>query len=175
MLTIVRFQAMIKPDMVTPEKFREVMSNFATGVTVVTTTSADGSPYGLTVSSFASVSLNPVLVLVCLDNRLSGLASFQNSKLFGVSILSEAQEEISRMFAKKDSERPASIYFEGRNGVPLMRNALATFECETVEKYPGGDHTIFMGQVISAEIIDAKHGAFPLVYFRGKYRKVAET
>lgn len=145
------------------------MGHFATGITVVTTRDADGSPYGLTVNSFTSLSLDPLLVLVCLDNRLSGLQAFKDSGRFGVSILSEHQEDVSRMFAKKDSERPMSIYFEGRMGLPLLRNALAVMECEVQTVYAGGDHQIFIGEVKTAEALQADH---PLLYFRGKYRRV---
>ncbi len=144
------------------------MSNWATGVTVVTT-NADGIPYGLTVSSFASVSLDPVLVLVCLDNRLSGLHHFKESKHFGVNILSAAQEDISRLFAKKGTERPPELYFKGKTGVPLLHGALAVLECETVATYPGGDHMIFLGQAQSLDVLEGKQGAKPLLYFRGGY------
>jgi flavin reductase (DIM6/NTAB) family NADH-FMN oxidoreductase RutF len=145
------------------------MGNFATGITVVTTRDGDGKPYGLTVNSFTSVSLDPILVLVCLDNRLSGLKSFLHSKHFGISVLSEHQEELSRMFAKKDSERPANIYFEGKLGLPLLRNSVAVMECETVKVYEGGDHQIFLGEVKAAEVLQLDH---PLLYFRGKYQRV---
>jgi flavin reductase (DIM6/NTAB) family NADH-FMN oxidoreductase RutF len=155
--------------MVTSDQFRQVMGNFATGITVVTTHDKEGKPYGLTVNSFTSVSLNPVLVLVCLDLRLSGLQSFKDSKHFGVSILSEHQEEISRMFAKKDAERPATVYYEGSLGVPLLRNSIATMECKTVQIYEGGDHLIFLGEVDNAELLQPDH---PLLYFRGKYHHV---
>src|SRR5436190_231480 len=128
--------------MVTPDLFRQVMGHFATGITVVTTKDAFGKPYGLTVNSFTSVSLDPVLILVCLDNKLSGLHSFKNSKHFGVSILSEHQEDMSRMFAKKDSERPPTIYYEGKLGIPLLQNSLAIMECETVAVHEAGDHQI---------------------------------
>src|SRR5919205_3160564 len=107
--------------MINSDQFRQVMGNFATGITVVTTRDAKGNPYGLTVNSFTSVSLNPILVLVCLDNKLSGLQAFKDSKHFGVSILSEHQEDASRMFAKKDSERPANIFFDGKLGMPLLK------------------------------------------------------
>jgi flavin reductase (DIM6/NTAB) family NADH-FMN oxidoreductase RutF len=156
--------------MVTSDQFRQVMANFATGITVVTTIDKDGKPYGLTVNSFTSVSLNPVLVLVCLDVRLSGLQSFRDSRHFGVSILSEHQEDVSRMFAKKDAERPTEIFFEGKLGMPLLKNALAIMECQTVKIYEGGDHLIFLGEVDNAENIQPDH---PLLYFRGKYRKVS--
>src|SRR6266513_178831 len=99
--------------MVTSDQFRQVMGSFATGITVVTTRDTDGKPYGLTVNSFTSVSLNPLLVLVCLDLRLSGLQAFKDSKHFGVSMLSEHQEDLSRVFAKKDAERPPGIFFDG--------------------------------------------------------------
>src|SRR5437016_10892112 len=115
---------MIDLDMVTSDKFREVMSHFATGITVVTTVDKHGNPYGLTVNSFTSVSLDPVLVLVCLDNKLSGLQAFKDTKHFGISVLSEHQEELSRMFAKKDAERPPNIFFDGTLGVPLLLNSL---------------------------------------------------
>jgi flavin reductase (DIM6/NTAB) family NADH-FMN oxidoreductase RutF len=158
--------------MVTADKFRQVMGNFATGITVVTTLDKSGKPYGLTVNSFTSVSLDPVLVLVCLDNKLSGLQSFIDSKHFGVSMLSDAQEDVSRMFAKKDSERPASIYFQGELlGVPLLRNSIAVMECEVVAKHPAGDHTIFVGRVEHADVLEA---AKPLLYFRGKYQHLEE-
>ena len=146
------------------------MGNFATGITVVTTKDSSGKPYGLTVNSFTSVSLNPILVLVCFDNNLSGLQAFKDSKHFGVSMLSEHQEDLSRMFAKKDSERPSNLYFEGKLGVPLLNNSLAVMECETVAVYAGGDHQMFLGEVKSAEVLQAGQG--PLLYFRGKYQPV---
>ena len=156
--------------MVNSDQFRQVMGNFATGITVVTTKDTSGKPYGLTVSSFTSVSLNPVLVLVCFENKLSGLQAFKDSRHFGVSILSEHQEDLSRMFATKDSDRPASVYFEGKLGMPLLHNSLAVMECETVEVYAGGDHQIFLGEVKSVEVLQAGQG--PLLYFRGKYRHI---
>ena len=137
--------------MKTPELFRQVLSQWATGVTVVTT-AGDGAPYGLTVSSFSSVSLDPMMVLVCLDNRLSGLDHFKKSGNFGVSILAEGQQEISGLFARKGTERPPALYFNGPSGIPLIREALAVIECKTAATYPGGDHTIFLGEVLSLEV-----------------------
>jgi flavin reductase (DIM6/NTAB) family NADH-FMN oxidoreductase RutF len=155
--------------MISSDKFRQVMSNFATGITVVTTLDKAGRPYGLTVNSFTSVSLDPVLVLVCLDNKVSGLESFKNCKQFGVSILSEHQEDLSRIFAKKDSERSPAIYFDGKLGMPLLKNALAVMECETVAMHQAGDHIIFVGRVESAEVFAPEQ---PLLYFRGKYTRL---
>jgi flavin reductase (DIM6/NTAB) family NADH-FMN oxidoreductase RutF len=155
--------------MVTPDKFRQVMGNFATGITVVTTIDKSGKPYGLTVNSFTSVSLDPVLVLVCLDNKLTGFRWFVDSKHFGVSMLSDAQEDVSRLFATKDSERPSNMYFEGQLGMPLLRNSIAIMECEIVAKHLAGDHTIFVGQVEHADVLET---AKPLLYFRGKYQQL---
>jgi len=155
--------------MISSDQFRHVMGNFATGITIVTTRDSNGDPRGLTVNSFTSVSLDPVLVLVCFDKNLSSLEAFRHSKRFGVSMLGENQEELSRLFAKRDSERPASLYFEGKLGMPLLKNSIAVMECETVEVYQGGDHLIFLGEVKHGEVLHANH---PLLYFRGKYRKL---
>ena len=100
------------------------MGNFATGITIVTTRDRDGEPRGLTVNSFTSVSLDPVLVLVCFDKNLSSLQAFKDSMRFGVSMLGENQEEASRLFAKRDSERPANLYFEGKLGMPLLKREI---------------------------------------------------
>jgi flavin reductase (DIM6/NTAB) family NADH-FMN oxidoreductase RutF len=158
--------------MITTDLYRQVMGNWGTGVTVVSTKDKNGQPYGLTVSSFTSVSMDPILVLVCLDDRLSGLQFFKDSMNFGVSILSEAQQEISRLFAKKDTLRPPELYFNGETGIPLIRDSLVTLECETTEIYPGGDHSIFLGKVLAAELHGAMQGTKPLLYFRGKYERL---
>ena len=158
--------------MITTDLYRQVMGNWGTGVTIVTTKDQNGRPYGLTVSSFTSVSMDPILVLVCLDDRLSGLQFFKDSMNFGVSILSEAQQEVSRLFAKKDTLRPPELYFNGETGIPLIRDSLVTLECETTEIYPGGDHSIFLGKVLAAELHGAMQGTKPLLYFRGKYERL---
>ena len=158
--------------MVTPDLFRQVMSNWGSGVTIVTTADSSGNPYGLTVSSFASVSLDPLLVLVCIDNRLTGMQHFKDSRQFGVSILTESQEDVSRLFARKGTERPPELYFRGKAGVPLVRGSLAALECETIATYPGGDHSIFLGQVQELDLLEAKQGAKPLLYFRGGYQRL---
>jgi flavin reductase (DIM6/NTAB) family NADH-FMN oxidoreductase RutF len=158
--------------MVTPDLYRQAMGSWGTGVTIVTTAGEDGIPYGLTVSSFTSVSLEPPLILVCLDNRLSGIGLFQTAKHFGVSILADSQEDVSRVFAKKGSERPASLFTVGRAGVPLIRGALVGLECEVAATYPGGDHTIFLGRPLSIDVMAAEKGEKPLLYFRGRYERL---
>src|SRR5437867_12986955 len=106
--------------MITSDQFRRVMSNFATGITVVTTHDSNGQHCGLTVNSFTSDSLDPLLVLVCFDKKLNSLQAFKDSKWFGVRMLSKRQEDLSRLFAKRDSERPVTLDFQGRLGMPWM-------------------------------------------------------
>ena len=158
--------------MVTADLFRQVLSNWGSGVTIVSTVDDAGVPYGLTVNSFTSVSLDPPLVLVCLDNRLSGLAHFSTTKKFGVSILAEAQQEVSTIFAKKGVERPASTFMMGETGTPIVREALAGIECSLEATYPGGDHTIYVGRVEAVCLMAAAAGAKPLLYFRGRYERI---
>lgn len=158
--------------MVTADLFRQALGNWATGVTIVATPGVDGKPYGLTVSSFTSVSLNPPLILVCLDNRISGLQAFKDSGKFGVSILSENQADLSTLFAKKDSVRPEDLYFKGRTGVPLIIGSLVGIECRNHGMFPGGDHQILVGEVEEVQFDGAELGKEPLLYFRGKYRNL---
>ena len=158
--------------MVIADLFRQILGNWGTGVTIVSTPGRDGKPYGLTVSSFTSVSLDPPLILVCLDNRISGIQAFKDSGIFGVSILAEGQADLSTLFAKKDTERPAELYFMGKTGVPLINDALATLECRTEAVYAGGDHQILLGAVEAGALGTATDGKGPLLYFRGKYSTV---
>ncbi len=151
------------------------MSHFVTGITVVTTLTADGQAYGITVNSFASVSLAPLLVVICLDNRLSGFDSFQTGKLFGVSILADDQEDVSRYFAQRGLDRSQATYFQGSTGVPLVAGALATLECEIVNAFPGGDHTIFLGQVKACDLQPEAETKGALVYFKSRYMRLTST
>ena len=160
--------------MITADLFRQVMGHWGTGVTIVSTPGKDGKPYGLTVSSFTSVSLDPPLILVCLDNRISGLQAFKDSGKFGVSLLAEGQSELSTLFARKDTVRPEELYFTGSIGVPLIKDSLATLECRTHAIYPGGDHQILLGEVHAADLGTAEEGVGPLIYWRGGYRKLRD-
>jgi flavin reductase (DIM6/NTAB) family NADH-FMN oxidoreductase RutF len=151
------------------------MSHFATGITVVTGVTAEGLTYGITVNSFASVSLQPLQVLICLDNRLSGFDSFQTGKLFGVSILADDQESVSRYFAQRGMDRSQATYFRGSTGVPLIAGALATLECVIVNAFPGGDHTIFLGLVKACDLRADAQTKGSLVYFKSRYRQLTNT
>jgi len=158
--------------MVTKDLFRQLLGNWASGVTIVATPGTDGRPYGLTVSSFSSLSLDPPLILVCLDNRIGGLRTFMDSKKFGVSVLAEGQEDLSTLFATKDSVRPPELYFTGTTGAPLIKGSLVTMECRTYGMHDGGDHTILLGEVQAGDLGAAKDGAGPLLYCRGKYARL---
>lgn len=146
--------------------FKLAMSHFASGVTVVTT-EVDGKPYGLTVASFASLSLHPPLVLVCIEKSVKSHEAILAAGKFGVSILGQNQAEISGRFASKVEDKFAGIaVHRGELDVPLIDGAICTLECRVHEQLPGGDHTIFVGEVVDAQTSD---GA-PLVYYRSGYR-----
>ena len=154
---------------VSHEEFRQALGRFASGVTVVTCKSDRGNPCGLTVSAFSSLSLEPPLVLICIDGRASVYADLQEGSFFAVNVLAQDQESVSRRFASRDADRFKGIgYREGKTGAPLIDGALAYIECRVVHSYAGGDHTIFVGQVEASEVSDGK----PLLYFRGGYSSI---
>lgn len=148
--------------------FRQVMSRFASGVTVVTT-ACNGTLAGLTVSSFTSLSLNPTLVLICVAESAASYSALVESKHFVVNILREDQEDVSRRFAMPDAERFVPGSFElSERGLPMLLGTLAMLECEVVNMFPGGDHTILVG-----EVMDARVGkGCPLLYYRSGYHQL---
>ncbi len=148
--------------------FKLAMSQFASGVTVVTT-EHEGRPYGMTVASFASLSLHPPLVLVCIEKTVKTHDAIAGARKFGVSILRAEQQEISARFASRSEDKFAGIAIErGALGVPLIAGALTTVECTVRDQLPGGDHSIFVGEVVHAR---TGEGA-PLLYFRSGYREM---
>lgn len=145
------------------------MGHFATGVTVVTTLDKEGKPFGLTANAFTSLSLNPPLVLICVDKTVQCYPFFEESKLFAVNILGEGQEEISRRFATKGIEKFAGVqWHRGAHGLALLDDAIGHMECRIVQSYDGGDHTIYLGEVLRAEA----SGERPLIFFKGKYHRL---
>jgi flavin reductase (DIM6/NTAB) family NADH-FMN oxidoreductase RutF len=160
---------------VDPAEYRRVVSRFATGVTVVSTV-VEGVRYGLTVNSFTSVSLDPLLVLFCCEIDCEFHAPVLAAGRWGVSVLSEDQAEDSAWFATRGM--PGVDQFEGRPGVrigpalgmPLLAGSLATFECRTWTTYEGGDHTVVVGEVVDAT---TRADGDPLLYFGSHYRGVA--
>jgi flavin reductase (DIM6/NTAB) family NADH-FMN oxidoreductase RutF len=146
--------------------FRHALGQFATGVTVVTTRDADGRPLGLTVSAFCSVSLHPPLVLVCVDARSETHKAFVESKVFGVSVLAEDQDAVSELFARAGRAKFADVQMvTGASGAALVPGALAHIECDLVAAHPAGDHTIYVGKVLSLSVYPGR----PLVYHAGAY------
>lgn len=154
--------------MVSAADFKRALGQFASGVTVVTT--HDGPrPLGLTVSAFCSVSLDPPLVLVSIDRRAEALAGLRASGVFGVSVLAEDQEDVSRRFARPGRAKFEDLATEqGRLGVALVPGALAQLECRVAAAHEAGDHVLFVGRV---ERLVARPGR-PLVYHAGAYRRL---
>lgn len=162
-----------------PDEFRRLLGRFASGVTVVTTSDPDGSPTGLTVSAFASVSLTPPLVLVCIAHKAQSHPALLATRRFAVNILSADQEALSSRFASSPASGAAekfegTAYHCSARGLPLLDAALAHLECSVVATHEAGDHTILVGQVdAGASPESAEPG--PLVYFRGRYGRLAQT
>jgi 3-hydroxy-9,10-secoandrosta-1,3,5(10)-triene-9,17-dione monooxygenase reductase component len=149
--------------------FRLVLSQFATGVTVVLTRDAAGAPAGLTVNAFTSVSLHPPLVLVCVAQRSDAHDALGRSGIFGVSVLSATQEDVSRRFAWRGPEKFEGFVLEhGETGALLVPGAVAHLECAAVAAHAAGDHTIYVGEV---KVLRASPGP-PLLYHRGGYHRV---
>jgi flavin reductase (DIM6/NTAB) family NADH-FMN oxidoreductase RutF len=155
---------------VDPADFRRALGQFAAGVTVVTTRDGQGRSLGLTVTAFASVSLEPPLVLVCVDHRSEAHAGFRQAGLFGVSILAEGQEEVSRRFAVGGAAKFKGLELTtGTTGVPLVPGAIAHLECRVIATHDAGDHAIYVGEVLSAQVRPGR----PLVYHDRDYRRLA--
>jgi flavin reductase (DIM6/NTAB) family NADH-FMN oxidoreductase RutF len=149
--------------------FRHVLSHFASGVTIVTTCDADARPAGLTASAFTSVSLDPPLVLVCVDHKSQTYPALLERGRFAVNILASDQKELSRRFASARLDKFDDVrYRSGAHGMPLLESALAFLECTTVNTHVEGDHTIFVGLVEHVGVGDGE----PLLYFRGQYNRL---
>jgi len=150
--------------------FRRALGQFAAGVTVVTTRDGRGRSLGLTVTAFSSVSLDPPLVLVCVDHRSEAHVGFRDQGLFGVSILAEGQEEVSRRFAGGGAGKFKGVELDkGTTGVPLIPGALAHLECRVIATHDAGDHKIYVGEVLSVQVRPGR----PLVYHDRDYRRLA--
>src|SRR5256714_12234841 len=179
--------------------FRQVAGQFATGVTVVTTRN-QGTLAGLTVNAFCSVSLDPPLVLVCVDLTSATLRAIRESEIFAINILTDEQEHLSRCFATSTEERYKHFchasFQTAATGSPILDGALAFLDTRVVAEYPGGDHVIFLGQVEAMGVggqvafanetgaersnllssngnITTEDKAAPLAYYRGQYRHLA--
>ena len=155
---------------VDPQRYRDVVSHFATGVAIVTASGPHG-PAGMTTNAVTSLSLDPLLLLVCFDNDSRTLPVVREAQRFAVNVLRAGQEDLARVFA---SQRVADDKFRAvthtvDHGVPVIDGALAWLACDLVELHAGGDHTIGVGAVTQ---LDVRDEAPPLVWFRGSYTTV---
>jgi flavin reductase (DIM6/NTAB) family NADH-FMN oxidoreductase RutF len=151
--------------------FRSVLGRFASGVTIVTTVDDAGTDHGMTVSAFSSLSLEPPLVLFCVDHAASMYERLLAHPGVGISILSSTQEAYSRRFADQQQEEQrfdGIAYTRGESGVVLLDDALAYLECRIVAHHDSGDHTIFIASVEQAEPREGR----PLLYYRGGYAQL---
>jgi len=156
-------------------EFRRALGHFATGVTIITV-DLDGEVHGMTANAFSSVSLDPTLVLVCVDHSTRTHAHLHEKKRFGINMLCDDQRRISEYYARPEriherAEEEAGARFDRtRHGTPVLHGALAYLECRLHSAQEAGDHTIFIAEVEEVVVHDGQ----PLLFFRGKYRKVGE-
>lgn len=149
-------------------QYRQAIAHFATGVTVITTV-ADGRPAGMTASAVCSLSLRPVLLLVCVNNRLPTHEALERSRRFVVNVLAEDQEHLARRFATPSADKFEGVPLRGGSELPVLADAMAYFACEVRERFPGGDHSIFIGEVTDCAF---DHRRKPLLYFRSGFGKI---
>jgi flavin reductase len=155
-------------------EFRHALGQFATGVTVVTAERGPGLVHGMTANSFASVSLDPPLILICVDQRAHLLPMVLAKKRFGVSVLKEDQRAMAEYFAQPEENAETEEHLGVRfgwtsTGIPVLEDTLVQLGCNVVASYLSGDHTVFIGEVESAKISSGE----PLLFFRGQYRQIS--
>jgi len=153
-----------------PRTLRDALGCFATGVTVITCLQGDGTPAGLTVNSFTSVSLEPPLLLVCLHKMAASAPALTAAECFAINVLQTGQQPASIRFSTRAEDRFGSTPWAcGEAGAPILEESLCVFECERYAVYDGGDHDILVGKVVKATFDAALD---PLLYFRGRYRRL---
>ena len=160
------------PATLTQAQFRTALGCFATGVTVITV-DREGEVHGMTANAFTSVSLDPMLVLVCVDHRARTHAHLHEKKRFGINVLSESQRAISEYYARstethQHAEDAGARFDRTRHGTPVLQGALAYLECRLQTAHEAGDHTIFLAAVENVVV----HEGNPLLFFRGKYQGI---
>lgn len=162
--------------MVDPQVFRDVLAQWPSGVTVVTTLAADGSRIGMTASSFSSVSATPALVSICLDRKLYTHDQIAQAGCFGINVLAKDQIEVGRRFAGMVPDCPDRFAGEewstAETGVALLDSALGWLDCKVLHQYDGGDHTIFVGEVLAA---NAARRSAPLLYHARGWGQFADV
>lgn len=159
----------------TAQNFKLVQAHLAGAVTIITTRDADGYPWGFTATSFCSLSLDPPLVLFCLDASADCAHAFVNGYHFAVNILSDQQRDLSRLFATKGNGKYQSVEFTpGLTGAPLLPGCLAYLECSIYAIHPGGDHHIIVGLVQHGQTDLPGRGDRPLLYYTRTYGTFTE-
>lgn len=157
---------------VTDRKFRDALSRFASGVTVVTGVRPDGGLAGVTATAFISVSLHPPLVAVCLDKTTTCIEAFTCGSHFAIHVLDERQKSLSVHFSQRSSDKFQGIaYRPSRQGCPILEGSLAVIECSRTAIHEAGDHFLIVGRV---ETLDTAANGVPLLHFRGNYYSLAE-
>ena len=155
--------------MIDSDTFRAALGRFSCGITIVTARDHKGRDHGMTVSAFCSASLEPPMVLVCIGHDASMHDLMMRVEHVGISVLSSAQEALSRRFADPETDRFDGVgYSRGENGVALLDDALVHLECDVVSRHEAGDHTIVVCAVERAEALDGR----PLLYYRGGYAQL---
>lgn len=150
--------------------FKEIMGNYPTGVTVVTAVTEEGTPVGLTVNSFASVSLDPMMVLWSIDHRVSSIKAFTEGGKFAVHVLAGEQKDLCNTFASRVEDRFSTCEWElSDRGVPIIEDTFGVFECKTFQTVEAGDHTIIIGEVVDLKINKQKD---PMLYHRRVFGSV---
>jgi flavin reductase (DIM6/NTAB) family NADH-FMN oxidoreductase RutF len=158
---------------ISPDDFRQTLARFPSGVTVVTAKGPGGEPIGLTVSAFTSLSLDPPLILICLDNSTAHLSAYTSGEGFCVNILASNQAGISNGFAFPGPNNPFEMttHRDTMHGAKALTEAVANMECSVHAVYPGGDHQILVGLV---EHVTWRDDVKPLVYHSGEYRGIGD-
>jgi flavin reductase len=153
-----------------PQQQRRILGHFATGVTVLTTHGAAGS-HGMTANAFTSLSLDPPLILVAVDKRAAMLDFLHENRCFAVNILRQDQEDLSRRFATPGPKDFSDLTVTtGITGSPILARVVAYLDCRVYDILPGGDHDIFVGEIVAGDF----EGGEPLLYYAGRYRRLAE-
>ncbi len=152
-------------------RYRRAIGRFATGVTVVTAQRGEQLA-GMTASAVASLSLEPPMLLVCINNRLPTHTALEHSQRFGVNVLGEGDEELALHFARPSRDKFAGISVTLDHGVPLLERAIARFVCDVHERLPGGDHTIFTGLIRHCEHVPSRR---PLLYFASGFSGIQQV
>lgn len=156
----------------TKDHFRKAMGRFATGVTVITTT-LDGEKHGMTANAVTSLSLDPMMLLVCVDKTADTHDILSRAGVFAVNILAAGQSDLSNRFAKKEFDGAHEMddlpLQTAPSGAPIIEGAIAYIDCKTVTEHHGGDHTIFIGEVLDARELNDRE---PLLFYSGQYGKI---